>query len=150
MESTNKHQITKMNAKQMIQVPELAKITKRYSHAIRVPLDSNRDLVFIGGQLPKDLEGRVVGIGDPEAQARAVFANLEKVLEAAGGDLQDLVSITIYLKSTKDFPAISKVRDALFTDYAPSSSVVEVTAVCREEYLLEVSGTAVIYRNTSE
>lgn len=136
-----------MKDKEMIQVPGLAKISRRYSHAIRVPLDADRDLVFIGGQLPKDSQGRVIGEGDPTAQAQAVFANLQQVLEAAGGDLQDLVAITIYVKNTADFPAISKVRDAIFSDYAPSSSVVEVAAVCREAYLLEVSGIAVVQRN---
>src|SRR4051812_15428967 len=73
----------------------VAETTAPYSHALIV--EAGR-LVFISGQGPVDASGNVVGIGDPRAQVRQVFANLQALVEAAGGSLADIVELTAYLR----------------------------------------------------
>jgi enamine deaminase RidA (YjgF/YER057c/UK114 family) len=109
-----------------------------------VPIGSGRELVFISGQVASDECGRVIGAGNARLQAEAVFANLNTVLQAAGGSLKNLVSVVIYLTDIADFAAVSEVRNRVFTDPPPSSTLVEVSRLAIAEHLVEISGIAVI------
>ena len=65
-----------------------------YSHCV---VGEGSKLVFISGQVPQDANGRLVGRGDIAAQARQVLANIRIAVEAAGGTVQDINKITIFL-----------------------------------------------------
>jgi enamine deaminase RidA (YjgF/YER057c/UK114 family) len=103
--------------------------------------------VHIAGQLPMDAEAKLVGPGDPGAQARQVFENLRIALEAAGATFADLVRLTIYLVDPigPANAAMRKVRKEMFgKNPPPATTVVGVARLTVPDALLEVDATAVI------
>jgi enamine deaminase RidA (YjgF/YER057c/UK114 family) len=116
----------------------------RYSPGVRVPLSQDAWLVFISGQVATDGSGQLIGPGDPGRQAEAVFGNIERVLNAAQGDLRHLVSLVIYLTDMAYFPAVSAVRNRLLGDPAPSSTLVSVASLAEPGVLVEISAVAVV------
>ncbi|MEV7006027.1 RidA family protein [Streptosporangium sp. NPDC051022] len=66
-----------------------------YAHAVVV--EAGRRLVFTAGAVPLDADGTLVGAGDLAAQTRQVLANLRTALEAAGSDLDQVLSSTVYV-----------------------------------------------------
>ena len=112
-----------------------------YSTAVSV---SPGPLLFISGQVAWDEDGAVVGVGDPAAQARQVFANLETVLQAHGAGLQDVVKVTVYVTSLDWFDQLAAIRRELFTVSPPASAIVQVVALVQPELLIEVEAVAAI------
>lgn len=102
-------------------------------------------LIFISGQLPLDSNGAVVGAGDIEAQARAVFGNIEKSLDCAGAELRHIVKLTTYVTDIlKHPPLVRKVRAAVFgSQTPPASTMVEVPRFALSDILIEIDAVAV-------
>jgi reactive intermediate/imine deaminase len=97
-----------------------------YSQATR-----SGDTVFLSGQIPLDpATGELVG-GDIAAQTRRVFDNLRAVCEAAGGSLDDVVRIGIYLMDLGDFAAVNAVMADYFTAPYPARSTIQVSGLPR-------------------
>lgn len=133
--------------KNVVKMDKFTKAIGNYSPAVETQISDECKMLFISGQVAGDQDGNVIGIDDPERQTREVFSNLEKVLKASGGDLSDLVSITIYIQDMKHFDFISNVRNEVFRDYAPSSTLVEVKGLAVQEHLVEISGIAMIQKD---
>ncbi|MER5436847.1 RidA family protein [Streptomyces sp. NPDC002588] len=112
-----------------------------YSHVV---MGTGR-LVAISGQVAFDADGKVVGEGDPAAQARQVFENLRRCLTAAGAGFEHVVKFTYYVTDVAHLPAIREVRDR-HIDVArpPASSAVQVAALFRPELVLEVEALALL------
>ena len=91
--------------------PAEAKPVAHYKMATR--MEGGR-LLYTAGQVARDAEGNVLGKGDIRTQARQVFENLRHVLQAAGGDLSDLLKMTTYITRIEDFPAVVEIRSRLF------------------------------------
>ncbi|MFD5001056.1 RidA family protein [Streptomyces buecherae] len=102
-------------------------------------------LVAVSGQIAVDAQGELVGRDDPGAQARQVFANLQRCLEAAGASFADVVKLTFYVTDVAHLPAVRAARDA-YVDTArpPASSAVQVAGLIRPELLVEVDALAVL------
>lgn len=85
-------------------------------------------LVFLAGQVAKDKDGRVVGRGDLVAQFRQVCENLRTVVGAAGGQLTDVVKLTIYVLDADEYKrqgrAISQVYREFFGKHFPAMTLV--------------------------
>ncbi|MEU3447705.1 RidA family protein [Streptomyces thermolilacinus] len=112
-----------------------------YSHVVA----GTGRFVSVSGQCAFDAEGRVVGEGDPAAQARQVFANLGRCLAAAGATFDDVVKLTYYVTDVAHLPAVRAARDEVIdTTRPPASSAVQVSALFRPELLLEVEAFAVV------
>ena len=89
--------------------------------------------------------GRLVGEGDPEAQARQVFENLRRCLAAAGASFDDVVKLTYFVTDMAHLPAIRTARAAhLPDDRLPAASAVQVAALVRPEFLMEIEAFAVV------
>ena len=101
-------------------------------------------LLYISGQVAWDTSGNVVGKGDMRAQARQAFQNLRQVLQAAGGDLKDLMKITTYITNIEDFPAVAEVRSEVFPGELPASTLIVVRSLFHPDFLIEVEGMAAI------
>jgi 2-iminobutanoate/2-iminopropanoate deaminase len=101
-------------------------------------------LLYISGQVARDIDGNVVGKGDMRTQARQVFQNLRQVLQAAGGDFKDLMKITTYITNIEDFPALAEVRSAVFQGELPASTLIVVKSLFNPDFLIEVEGAAAI------
>ncbi|MEV6283069.1 RidA family protein [Kribbella sp. NPDC051770] len=112
-----------------------------YSHVVTGP----GRWVAISGQVALDADGEVVGVGDPAAQARQVFANLKACLEAAGATFADVVKLNFYVTDLAVLPAVRVARDEhVDTARPPASTAVQVVALFRPEILLEVEAYAVV------
>jgi reactive intermediate/imine deaminase len=102
------------------------------------------DLVVVSGQAALDAQGRTVGVGDFDAQAAQVFANLQRVLEAAGSGLDRVVKVTIYLTDMAHFPRIVELRATHFSPPYPADTIVEVRALARPELQIEIEALALV------
>ena len=95
-----------------------------YSQAVR-----HESLVFLSGQIALDpATGRLVG-EDVGTQARQVFANLQAVCRAAGGDLQDIVKLVIYLTDLGQFATVNQIMAEVFTPPWPARATIEVAGL---------------------
>ena len=118
----------------------LAAPPEPYSHAIRCG-----DTLYIAGQVAFDEQNRVVGAGDPRAQAEQVWRNIGLAVEAAGGTVADVVKITIFLKDVRHVPAEISVRERLFEPGRfPVCTLVQVANLGLPDLLMEVDAVAVL------
>jgi 2-iminobutanoate/2-iminopropanoate deaminase len=99
-------------------------------------------LLFVSGCIPVDERGRLVGCGDVVAQARQVFANIGRVLAAAGAGFGDVVKVTVYLIEMSDRARINPVRQEVFGLARPASTLVEVSRLAVDGARLEVDAIA--------
>lgn len=95
-----------------------------YSQAIRTG-----DLVFLSGQIPLDPASGNVVDGDFAARATQVFENLKAVAEAAGGSLDDVVKLTIFLTDLGNFATVNEVMAGYFTEPYPARAAVGVASL---------------------
>ncbi|AWT46332.1 MULTISPECIES: RidA family protein [Streptomyces] len=130
-----------MSALTRITAPDGVAPAAQYSHVV---LGTGR-FVAVSGQIALDEDGKVVGEGDPAAQARQVFENLRRCLAAAGAGFDDVIKLTYFVTDVAHLPAIREARAAYIPDdRLPASSAVQVAALVRPEFLLEVEAFAVI------
>ncbi|NND44238.1 MAG: RidA family protein [Xanthomonadales bacterium] len=97
-----------------------------YSQAVR-----HGDLVFLSGQIPLDPATMEPVEGDIEAQVRRVFDNLQAVCEAAGGNLGQVLKLTVYLTDMGDFGTVNAVMDEYFSAPYPARAAVGVASLPR-------------------
>jgi len=102
------------------------------------------DLLFISGQAAIDSSGQLIGIGNFDAQAEQVFANLARVLRAGGSSLANVIKVTIFLRDMSNFPKIVELRGRYFTPPYPADTIVEVTSLYSPEALIEIEAIAVV------
>ena len=95
-----------------------------YSQAIR-----SGDLVFLSGQIPLDPATMEFVEGDFEARARQVFDNLRAVAEAAGGDLSNVVKLTVFLTNLDNFATVNAVMEDYFAPPFPARAAVGVASL---------------------
>ena len=95
-----------------------------YSQAIR-----SGDLVFLSGQIPLDSTTMKFVAGDFEARARQVFDNLRAVAEAAGGDLNQVVKLTVFLTDLDNFATVNSVMEDYFDQPFPARAAVGVASL---------------------
>jgi enamine deaminase RidA (YjgF/YER057c/UK114 family) len=94
--------------------------------------------VFVAGQTAQDSTGALLG-STPDAQVRAVFDNLERALRAVGAGWRDVMQWTIYVTSPEVVPVFRAVRlERLRGERPPAATLVEVKALARADWLVEV------------
>jgi len=112
----------------------------------QVVVASGTKLIFVSGQEPEDVHGKLIGRGDFAVQARQVFANLSRALAAAGALPKHVAKITIYVVDyQRDYhlPIIEEARMTLFGDHKAADVVVGI-ATLSPDYLIEVDAVAVV------
>jgi reactive intermediate/imine deaminase len=97
-----------------------------YSQAVRVG-----DLVFLSGQIPLVPETMELVSANIDDQARQMFTNLAAVATAAGGSLDDLVKVNLYLTDLDNFQAVNQVMEEFFNAPFPARAAVGVAALPR-------------------
>src|SRR5947209_17486952 len=128
--------------KQQITSKKLRQPSGHFSHATMV--EARGRLVFISGMTARRADGSIAGIGDIEAQTRQVCENLKAAVEEAGGRMDDICRVDVYVRNMEHFEPIHKVRREYFKAPAPASTMVEVTKMVSAEYLIEISAIAVL------
>ena len=127
-----------MRARVELRVPELAEPISHYTDAVWAG-----DLLFISGCVPVDSAGNLVP-GDVVAQTRQVFATIAVVLAAAGGSFADVVKVTVFLVAIDDRRAVNVVREEVFGESRPASTLVEVSRLAIPGARIEVEAVALI------
>ncbi|AIV33141.1 RidA family protein [Streptomyces sp. R1] len=121
--------------------PEGVAPAAQYTHVV---LGTGR-FVAVSGQLSLDEDGKVVGEGDPAAQARQVFENLRRCLASAGASFDDVVKLTFFVTDMAHMAAIRAARaEHIPDDRLPAASAVQVGALVRPEFLMEIEAFAVV------
>ena len=128
--------------KQAVSSPRLATPSGHFAHATIA--EARGRLLFISGMLAKDASGAIVGKGDIELQTRQVCENLKAAVEAAGGTLEDICRVDVYIRNMEHFPQIHAVRREYFTGVAPASTMVEVAKFTTPDALIEINAIAVL------
>jgi enamine deaminase RidA (YjgF/YER057c/UK114 family) len=124
-----------------ISAPDGVAPAAAYTHVV---MGTGR-FVAVSGQLALDEDGKLVGEGDPAAQARQVFENLRRCLTAAGATFDDVVKLTFFVTDMAHMPAIRAARDAhIPADRLPAASAVQVAGLVRPEFLMEIEAYAVV------
>jgi enamine deaminase RidA (YjgF/YER057c/UK114 family) len=128
----------------IINPPELAPPIG-FSHAIAA---SGGKTVYLAGQVSFDASGKIIHKGDLVKQFEQVLHNLEAVLIASGGQMTDIVKLTIFCRDKNDYASklkeIGKVYSSFFGKYFPAMTLAEVSSLFEDDALLEIEGTAVI------
>jgi 2-iminobutanoate/2-iminopropanoate deaminase len=113
-----------------------------FSHATAI--EAAGRIVFISGMTARRPDGSIAGIGDINEQTRQVCENVKAAVEAAGGTLDDVCRVDVYVRNMEHFQAIHKVRAEYFKPPLPASTMVEVTKMTSPDYLIEISAIAVL------
>ena len=100
--------------------------------------------VYVSGMVSLDATGNVVGEGDISAQTEQVLRNVRTALLAVGGDLTDIVKVTVFITDMALYDDIHRVRRRYFAPPYPASSMVEVSALIDPRLLIEIEAVAVI------
>ncbi|WP_328784362.1 RidA family protein [Streptomyces canus] len=127
-----------------ISAPDGVVPAKQFSHVVA----ATGRFVAVAGQLALDETGKLVGDGDPEAQARQVFENLRRCLAAAGATFDDVVKLTYFVTDMAHMVAIRAARSEFISDQRPASTAVQVAALAGPEFLMEIDAFAVVSKST--
>jgi 2-iminobutanoate/2-iminopropanoate deaminase len=121
-----------------IRVPALAEPISHYTDAVLAG-----ELLFVSGCVPVDGDGNLVP-GDVVAQTRQVFDNVRAVLAAAGASFADVVKVTVFLIDVDDRAAVNTVRQEVFGEVRPASTLVEVSRLAIPGARIEVEAIALM------
>ncbi|WP_434740347.1 RidA family protein [Micromonospora sp. SH-82] len=127
--------------KELIVSPELAPPNGHFAQATVAPPGR---MLFVSGMTARTADGGVAGVGDVTEQTHQVCRNLDAAVRAAGGTLDDVVRVDVYVRDIDDFDAVHAVRRQYFTGPPPASTMVEVSRFVRPEYLIEINAIAVL------
>jgi enamine deaminase RidA (YjgF/YER057c/UK114 family) len=129
-------------AKEQITSDRMRQPSGHFSHATTV--EARGKLIFISGMTAHRPDGSVAGVGDIEVQTRQVCENVKAAVEAAGGTMDDICRVDVFVRNMEHFEAIHKVRREYFHPPLPASTMVEVTKMTHPDYLIEISAIAVL------
>jgi len=114
---------------------------RAYSPAV---ITEGGKVVWLAGQtVLEDATGKSLR-GDFEGQVREIFARLGKTLEQAGGNLSDMVTMTVFITDVRLGTRFTELRRDIFGDDFPASALITVTGLAQPGMLVEVQGVAVI------
>ena len=113
-------------SKKIIHTDQAPAAIGTYSQAV-----GQGDLVFLSGQIPLVPETMEMVAGGVEQQIHQVFKNLSAVCAAAGGTLNDILKLTIYLADMGDFPQVNAIMERYFNEPYPARAAVGVAALPR-------------------
>lgn len=123
--------------KEIVRSPLVVEGKGPYSQCTRVG-----DAVYVSGQVAWDKDGNVVGVGDVVAQARRCFEGMKALVEAAGGTMDDVVKVNMYLTDIAHARLLRAVREEFFRPPYPAWTTVAVSALVLPELLIEIEAIA--------
>jgi len=110
-----------------------------YSRAVKFG-----NTIHVSGTTATDEHGEVVGLDDPYAQTVYIIQKIERALKQAGATLEDVVRTRIYVTDAKQWEPVARAHGEFFRDIRPANTLVEVSALIGDEYLVEMEADAII------
>ena len=111
-------------SKIIIQTPDAPSAIGTYSQAVR-----HGDLVFVSGQIPLDPDTMELIEGSFEDRAKQVFKNLQAVVEASGGTMDQVLKVNIFLTDLSNFASVNGVMASFFAEPFPARAAVGVASL---------------------
>ena len=108
-----------------------------YSPAVRAG-----DWLIVSGQVPIDGAGNTVGKGDPAAQWRQCLENIRVLVEEAGGSLADIARMDMFVTDMRHYHNHGEIRKDFFKPPYPAQTVVGVTSLAHEDWVIEIEAAA--------
>ncbi len=116
-----------------------------FSHGI---LTTGGRMLFLAGQTAINVDGHLVAAGDLVGQYEEVLRHLKAVVEEAGGTMQDIVKINIFVQDRDDYlkhlKPLSVVHQSFFGKYYPATALLEVSRFYQDGILVEIEGVAML------
>jgi 2-iminobutanoate/2-iminopropanoate deaminase len=101
------------------------------------------DMLYISGQVARPFEGGTGIIGKDEyEQTKQIFSRIDRIVKAAGGKMDDLVKMTIYVVNIEKNSDVWRARREFFSGDFPASTLVEVRSLAKPEVLVEIEAVA--------
>lgn len=113
-----------------------------YSRAVRLG-----NMIHVSGTTATDENGNVVGLDDPYAQTVYIIQKIERALKEAGATLNDVVRTRIYVTDASRWEPVARAHGEFFKDIRPANTLVEVSALIGEGYLVEMEADAMLQAN---
>ncbi len=108
---------------------------RTYSHGVIV--ETGRTL-YVAGQTSRDAQGNIVCKGDAAGQTRQVLENMKKVIEGAGGRLEDVAKTTVFITDIKYREEVGRVRQEFFKGDRPANTLLVVAGLADPAFLVEI------------
>ncbi|MGH8926917.1 MAG: RidA family protein [Acidimicrobiia bacterium] len=115
---------------------EVAPPGGQYSHGVVV--EGAGRILYVAGQVAFDESGELVGPGDPAAQAEQALTNLARVVEAAGGRMEDVAKTMVFLVDLDHRGPVGEVRSRFFPTDPPANTLLVVSSLARPDLLVEI------------
>jgi enamine deaminase RidA (YjgF/YER057c/UK114 family) len=110
-----------------------------FSRAVRVDR-----FVSVSGTTATDDDGNPVGVGDVAAQTDYIIRKIERALNGAGATLEDVVRTRIYMLDADEWEAVGRVHGKYFGKIRPANTLVEISKIVGDEYLVEIEADAIL------
>lgn len=110
--------------REIIRTDQAPQAIGTYSQAVKTG-----NTVYLSGQIPLIPESMEMVEGDMQAQIRRVFDNLAAVARAAGGELEDIVKLNIFLTDLAHFPLVNEIMAEYFSEPYPARAAIGVAAL---------------------